>query len=81
MVLKVLLFGPQARLAQARELTLSLPDGARAADIAPAVSRICPALAPTLDHTRIAINHAFAQDDSPVCPTDEVALIGLVSGG
>jgi len=30
---------------------------------------------------RLAVNHAFAGDDTPIRESDEVALIGLVSGG
>jgi len=33
------------------------------------------------DVTRIAINRAFCQEDSPVDPADELAFIPPVSGG
>jgi molybdopterin converting factor small subunit len=30
---------------------------------------------------RLAVNHAFADDSTPIRAADEVALIGMVSGG
>nr|VFJ61566.1 MAG: molybdopterin synthase sulfur carrier subunit [Candidatus Kentron sp. DK] len=40
-----------------------------------------PARGKLREVTRVAINHAFCQQDSSVAPEDEVAFIPPVSGG
>ena len=40
-----------------------------------------PLLAGMLPACRFAVNHAFAADDRAIAEGDEVALIGLTSGG
>ncbi|VFN00326.1 MAG: molybdopterin synthase catalytic subunit/molybdopterin synthase sulfur carrier subunit [Candidatus Kentron sp. G] len=40
-----------------------------------------PGLEKLREVTRIAINHAFCREDSPVDPADELAFIPPVSGG
>lgn len=79
---KVLLFGPQALLAEADYVWVRL-DGscATVASVFHALRETQPALARTLDQSRVAVNHAYATDRDTVCETDEVALIGMVSGG
>ena len=79
--LTVLLFGPQAALAGARELRLPLDSGATVAQVRAALGAACPALAPSLPASRFAVNHAFAAETDPVAASDEIALIGMVSGG
>ena len=78
----VKLFGPLAQAAQCHELKLQL-DGSDAtlADLRTRLAAQAPALAPYLPSCRFAVNHRYAADTDPVHPHDEIALIGLVSGG
>lgn len=75
------LFGPQAQLAATHELALELPSAPTCGDLRRRLAEAVPALAPSLASSRLAVNHAFADDDTPVAASDEVALIGMVSGG
>lgn len=78
----VKLFGPQARLAQQREVVVELGgDAMEASEILAAVGAACPAIVETLPSSRLAVNHAFVETDAVVRPSDEVALIGMVGGG
>ncbi|MGA2499707.1 MAG: MoaD/ThiS family protein [Tepidisphaeraceae bacterium] len=80
--LTVLLFGPLADKASARQIRMSLPVGSRTcADLRKALAAAEPRLAPLLPACRIAVNQAFAAEDRLLLNTDEIALIGLVSGG
>ncbi|MEZ6235299.1 MAG: MoaD/ThiS family protein [Phycisphaerales bacterium] len=81
MQVRVLLFGDEARKAGAEHVVVELRDGAVAADVRPAVERACPALAGSIDHVRVARNCAYARGDEAIGRGDELALIGLVSGG
>lgn len=81
MMVRVLLFGPEAAAAGRAFVDADAPPGATSADIKAAVARACPAVAPLLGPARLAVNAEFVPDGRAVCPGDEVALIGLVSGG
>ncbi len=78
---RVKLFGPEARTAGVAEVSIFVGEGARASAVPAGVERACPALRGRLGHCRVAVNHAFAGDEALIGPGDEVALIGLVSGG
>ena len=77
----VKLFGPQAKLAGAREVQVELARPATAGDVLAALAGHVPALAASMASSRLAVNKAFAQPADPVDPADEVALIGMISGG
>ncbi|MCA9287173.1 MAG: MoaD/ThiS family protein [Phycisphaerales bacterium] len=81
MRVRVLLFGDEARRAGCDHVDVELDDGAAAADVRAAVERACPALAGSIGHVRLARNNAFAGPDEAIRAGDELALIGLVSGG
>ncbi|MEO0529404.1 MAG: MoaD/ThiS family protein [Planctomycetota bacterium] len=81
MQLTVLLFGPQAKLADAKSVQVNLGERATAADVLAALEGACPALDDSIRTSRLAINHEFAADDALVTEGDELALIGMVSGG
>lgn len=49
--------------------------------LAPLLCDACPAIAPMLPSLRFALNGEFAHPEAIVRQGDEVALIGLVSGG
>ncbi len=76
-----MLFGPQADLAGCRELHLTVGETATCAQLREMLAEACPALVPSLGESRFAINQQMAGDDRAVRADDEVALIGLVSGG
>jgi len=82
MTLTLKLFGPQAQLAGTRELTLELPvDTLTCGELRDHLARACSPLTDSLRASRFAVNQAFAGDDDLVRSGDEVALIGLISGG
>ena len=76
------LFGPQAQLVGETRVTVHLPDDAPTCGaLRTALAREAPSLASSLATSRFAVNHEFADDDQRVADGDEVALIGMVSGG
>jgi len=78
----VKLFGVLAQRAQTREATVDLDAGnATCAALRVALTERYPALAEALPACRFAVNHEIAAESMHLKPTDEVALIGLVSGG
>ncbi|MFI4861935.1 MAG: MoaD/ThiS family protein [Phycisphaerales bacterium JB063] len=78
----VKLFGPQARLAQRREVQAACAsDTPTAEQVIHAVALACPELAEHLGSSRLAVNHAFVTPTDPVQAHDEVALIGMLGGG
>lgn len=82
MQINVLLFGPQAQLAGKRELRVHLQEEpVTAGAVIEAIRTLEPQLEPSLRTSRLAVNHEFAANEQSVAPGDEVALIGMVSGG
>jgi molybdopterin converting factor small subunit len=82
MRLRVRLFGQDAQLAGQGHVQLDLPgETITCAQIRSALAGAVPCLSGAMKHGRLAVNHAFGQDDQAVTAHDEVALIGMVSGG
>jgi molybdopterin converting factor small subunit len=82
MRVSVLLFGPQATLAGARSVDVVIQtDAPTASAVLTALREAAPALTGSLTSSRLAINHEFANADQSIQQGDEVALIGMVSGG
>lgn len=81
MIVAVKLFGPQAQLAGTREARVELAGVPTVAQVRAALAQVAPALVPSLATSRMAVNHAFVSDSDTISATDEVALIGMVSGG
>jgi molybdopterin converting factor small subunit len=79
--LDVRLFGPQAVLAGRRVVAVRVPNPATAADVLAALGRAEPTLAESVRRSRLAVNHEFVDAADAVAAGDEVALIGMVSGG
>jgi molybdopterin converting factor small subunit len=77
----VKLFGPEAEVAGRRQVTVSVGEAATCGQLRAALAKREPLLAPRLPACRLAVNHEFAGDERPLGEQDEVALIGLVSGG
>jgi molybdopterin converting factor small subunit len=87
MVIRILLFGPEAAALQREEVMVTLPGGASWGDLRSQLGSEFPALAPGLAAARFAVNGEFVPDGPgnagsvPLREGDEIALIGLVSGG
>ena len=81
MRVRVLLFGPQADAAGRSAVEIDLPEPADCRILGERLAEACPALAPTLPGSRFAVNQEFASPEQQIRPGDELALIGLVSGG
>ena len=80
MVVIVKLFGAEAKAAGAREVSLEL-GGATCLALRDALALKVPSLAPLLPKCRFAVNHEFVELDRTIVASDEIALIGMVSGG
>ena len=83
MRLDVQLFGPLADLLGRRQLRLEIPEEQRtsARRVLQHIAELHPRLAPALGGFRLAVNCELAQPEDVVSETDELALIGMVSGG
>lgn len=81
MRIEIMLFGEEARAAGANTLAVDLDAPATCGSLREAMRDQSPALGPSLGWARLAVNGRYADDDTPIDQTDELALIGLVSGG
>lgn len=83
MKLNVQLFGPLADAAGRQVVQLEVPAGRGldAGGVLRGLAEACPELRPMLGASRLAVNCAFAAPEDPVRESDELALIGMVSGG
>jgi len=81
-ILRIKVFGPQARMAGTDALTVKdVAWPIACADVIDALRREYPSLAGSLASSRLAVNHEFGSAETMISAEDEVALIGLVSGG
>ena len=78
---RILVFGQQARLIDARELAVRTRSPVTAAALLDAVAEQYPPLRASMAGTRLAVDGEFWQPDQPVEPASEVALIGMIGGG
>jgi molybdopterin converting factor small subunit len=81
MTVRVLLFGAEADAAGRDAVAVSLPPGSTCERLKDVLAREVPELKPLLSAARLAVNAEFAPPGATIHPGDEVALIGLVSGG
>ena len=81
MKVRILLFGPESAALSRDHVEIDLPAPATCRSLREHLAAAFPALRPHLTSARLAINSRFAAPDQPITPTDEIALIGLVSGG
>ncbi len=77
MKVKVLLFGAEERSVGRSSVDVDVVDAPRARDVLKALVQRWP----ELKRARLAVNHAFVAGDKKISAKDEVALIGMVSGG
>ena len=79
---EVLLFGPQASLVGKQSAIIDTPsESPSASEVLNQLAQTEPELADSLRTSRLAVNHEFAEKDQAIGPEDELALIGMVSGG
>jgi molybdopterin converting factor subunit 1 len=81
MIVRVKLFAAAKEKAGQGELELDLPTGATVADLRAAIAKNHPQLAQLAAHAMWAINTTYANDQTPITPNSEIALISPVSGG
>jgi len=77
------LFGPYADTAGCRSVEIEL-DGQPSLSASAVIERLAlqiPALKPLLVSSRLAVNCECVPNDAQVHEDDELAIIGLVSGG
>lgn len=80
MRVRVLLFGPAADAAGQGAVEVQLDADRTCAAVLDALARM-RGLGPLVPSCRLAVNHEFAPPHRTIRDSDEVALIGLVSGG
>ncbi|TVP58085.1 MAG: MoaD/ThiS family protein [Gemmatimonadales bacterium] len=82
MRIQVLLFGPlSAELGQSSIEVELTGDPPTCGDAREALARTHPSIAPLLPSHRFARNQEIVADSEPIEADDELALIGMVSGG
>jgi MoaE-MoaD fusion protein len=81
MRLEVRLFGGLADRVGAAQVTVDLDEPATIADLRHAVAEQHPTLARLLARTSVAVDLEVADDEAPVTPASEVALLPPVAGG
>lgn len=83
MTVTIQLFGPLADLLGARAVPVELPAGAPAsvAVVQQQLAWLHPSARDQIASARLAVNCTFAPADQTIGPHDELALIGMVSGG
>jgi molybdopterin converting factor subunit 1 len=80
MTFQVLLFAQLRELAGSATISVSA-NVQTAAELLTAIAEQWPTLAPALASSRLAVNQAYAQPETVVAPSDELALIPPVNGG
>ena len=81
MMIQIRLFASLKDKAGQPTITLALPDTATVADLKAAITAVYPQLAPALPTALVAVNKAYASDDTPITANDDVAIFPPVSGG
>ena len=82
MLIDVLLFGPLASRVGQGSVRIELSEkAATIAVVREHLGRTAPIIAEALPACRFAVNHAFVEDSCVVSDTDEIAVVGFVSGG
>ena len=79
--IRVVLFGHLKDVFPRGEATISLPQGATAADAARALATRDGRLSDLLTKTRVAVREEFASPDTVLQDGDEVAFLPPMSGG
>jgi len=79
---RVKLFGYFREIAGNKEVTVPVDrEQTTVADLKLTLTSVYPNLASAKTPYIVAVNRKVAQDSAPVSPTDEIAVLPLVSGG
>ena len=83
MIVTVKLFGPEAKAAGLRAVAVDLGDASEntCLSLRERLVEQIPELSGLMPNCRFAVNHEFVDLTCPLLPSDEIALIGMVSGG
>lgn len=85
MSFRVLLFGPYAATLGRSDVVVRITNYDRgpctAGQILTSLSVEYPAISPLLSHAKLAVNGRYAKAEQPIDLQDELAVIGMVSGG
>lgn len=81
MNIQVRLFASLKDKAGQPHIQVSLPEPATVQTLRAAIAADYPQLAPALPTALVAVNKAYASDETPIQATDEVAIFPPVSGG
>ncbi|MBX5435760.1 MAG: molybdenum cofactor biosynthesis protein MoaE [Alicyclobacillaceae bacterium] len=81
MLVKVRLFAGLAEALGAREVTVSVPDGARPADLKAALARQYPQASALIERALVAVDREYADEQRQLSTASEIALIPPVGGG
>ena len=81
MIIQVRLFASLKDKAGQPRIQVSLPETATVQQLRAAIAADYPHLAPALPTALVAVNKAYAGDETPIQATDEVAIFPPVSGG
>jgi molybdopterin converting factor small subunit len=79
--IQVLLFGPAQRIAGQSCITVRVDGQVTCLDVKRALVAAAPRMTDFIAGARLAVNRKLLSDTGAVRPGDEVALIGMVSGG
>ncbi len=81
MNVRVRLFARARDLAGAEALKVEVPDGATVGQLRAKLGRVCPTLCELLPRCAVAVNEEFAENETLLPDSADVALIPPVSGG
>jgi molybdopterin converting factor small subunit len=81
MKVRVKLFAVAKEMVGRDELTVEVREGSKITDVRRAVETVFPALRSVTSHALWAIGAAYADEQTPVNESSEIALIPPVSGG
>jgi molybdopterin converting factor small subunit len=80
-IVHIKMFGLFREAVGKNEIAVALQDEASVADIRGQVNQTYPQLAQTRAYFIIAVNRRVAPDTTKISPSDEIAIMPLVSGG
>ncbi len=80
-VIHVRLFARAKELAGAEEIAVSVAANAKVADLRRSLAVAQPRLGGLIERSAIAVNNELADDNLPLPPEAEIALLPPVSGG
>ncbi|MBC7772346.1 MAG: MoaD/ThiS family protein [Pyrinomonadaceae bacterium] len=81
MIVRVQLFGPYAAAIGSDEVAIDAPEAVTSEQVLSLLGHQHSQLVPLLQSARLAVNHSFAVPGTVIGERDELAVIGMVSGG